>query len=55
MNDYTYHIYWHDKPIFKNLTEDEFEFIWERILSSYNDKINYVRLASDLELEESSY
>ena len=22
---YTYHIYWHDKPIFRNLSEEEFE------------------------------
>ena len=51
---YTYHIYWHDKPIFRNLSEEEFEFIWDRILSTYNDKINYVRLAPDYVLEEAS-
>jgi len=52
---YSYHIYWHDKPIFRNLSQDEFDFIWERILSTYNDSLNYVRLSPELELEESSY
>ena len=52
---YTYHIYWHDKPIFRNLSEEEFEFIWDRILSTYNDKINYIKLAPDYVLEEASY
>ena len=42
-------------PYFRNLSEEEFEFIWDRILSTYNDKINYVRLAPDYVLEEASY
>ena len=26
----TYHIYWKDRPIFKNLEEDDFFMIWEK-------------------------
>ena len=44
MQMHTYHIYWKDRPIFKNLEEDDFFMIWEKIMHLYNDELSYVRL-----------
>ena len=52
---HTYHIYWKEKPIFKNLEEEEFQNIWNKIMYSYNEELNFVRLKSIENLEESSY
>tara|TARA_B100002019_G_C21110492_1_gene518140 strand:- start:362 stop:535 length:174 start_codon:yes stop_codon:yes gene_type:complete len=32
----TYHIYFKKELLFKNLNEEEFEFIWERIYKEYH-------------------
>ena len=38
----TYHIYFENKCIFKNLDEEEFELIWGRIYKSYYlDDLSY--------------
>ena len=38
----TYHIYFENKCIFKNLDEEEFQLIWGRIYKSYYmDDISY--------------
>ena len=52
---YTYHIYWKDKPIFKNLDEDDFHEIWTKILSTYNEELNYQKCDDCHSLLESSY
>ena len=41
----TYHIYFKDQCIFKNLNKDEFDLIWGRIYRSYHtDDITYARV-----------
>ncbi len=52
---HTYHIYWKDKPIFKNLDEEDFQEIWTKILSTYNDELNYQKCDDCHSLLESSY
>ena len=32
----SYHIYFEDKCLFKNLTEEEFDLIWDKIYRSYH-------------------
>ena len=32
----TYHIYYEDKCLFKNLSEEDFDFIWDKIYLSYH-------------------
>jgi len=57
----TYHIYMHDKCLFKDLNEEEFNIIWNRLYTSYwTEEVTYVEVtenAKDLvpSLEESSY
>ena len=42
MTKKTYHIYLEDKCIFKNLNEEEFDLIWNRIYRSYfQDDLTY--------------
>ena len=42
MTKRTYHVYFEDKCIFKNLNEDEFDLIWNRIYKSYfQDDLTY--------------
>ena len=42
MTKRTYHIYFENKCIFKNLDEDEFDLIWNRIYKSYfQDDLTY--------------
>ncbi len=53
----TYHIYFKNQVIFKNLDEDEFKIIWGRIYRSYHmDDIKYLEVTDkpdDLNLESS--
>ena len=53
-----YHIYLEDKCLFKNLNEEEFEVIWNKLYTSYwKDELTYTEI-SDIQLpslEESSY
>jgi len=53
-----YHIYLEDKCLFKNLNEEEFNIIWNKLYTSYwKDELTYTEV-SDVQLpslEESSY
>ena len=57
----TYHIYLNDKCLFKNLNEEEFNIIWNKIYTSYwRDEITYSEVTDSPKeyvssLEESSY
>ena len=55
----TYHIYLEDnKCLFKNLNEEEFKIIWNKLYTSYwKEELTYTEV-SDIQLpslEESSY
>ncbi len=39
MND-SYHIYFKGEILFKNLSKDEFEFIWGKLYTSYINALN---------------
>ena len=39
MNDY-YHIYFKGEILFKNLSKDEFEFVWGKLYTSYINALN---------------
>ena len=57
----TYHIYLNDKCLFKNLNEEEFNIIWNKLYTSYwKDEITYEEITETPKdyaatLEESSY
>tara|TARA_B100001989_G_scaffold93466_1_gene65027 strand:- start:181 stop:363 length:183 start_codon:yes stop_codon:yes gene_type:complete len=57
----TYHIYMHDKCLFKDLNEEEFNIIWNRLYTSYwTEEVTYVEVTENTKdlvpsLEESSY
>ncbi len=56
----TYHIYLNDKCLFKNLSEDEFNMIWNKLYTSYwKEEITYTEVydmsAEDSTIFESSY
>jgi hypothetical protein len=52
----TYHIYYDDKCLFKDLDEEEFDIIWGRIYKSYHtDSLSYSLIMGDTSLEESSF
>ena len=36
----TYHIYFKGEILFKNLTKDEFEFVWGKLYTSYINALN---------------
>ncbi len=39
MND-SYHIYFRGEILFKNLSKDEFEFVWGKLYTSYINALN---------------
>ena len=39
MND-SYHIYFKGEILFKNLSKDEFEFVWGKLYTSYINSLN---------------
>ena len=39
MND-SYHIYFKGEILFKNLSKDEFEFVWGKLYKSYINALN---------------
>ena len=53
-----YHIYLEDKCLFKNVNEEEFDIIWNKLYTSYwKDELTYTEVL-DVQLpslEESSY
>ena len=53
----SYHIYYDDKCLFKNLTEEEFDLIWAKIYRSYHtDSLSFSSCIGDeCKLEEQSY
>ncbi len=57
----TYHIYMHDKCLFKDLNEEEFNIIWNRLYTSYwTEEVTYVEVTENTKdlvpsLEESYY
>ena len=53
----SYHIYFEDKSLFKNLTEEEFDLIWAKLYRSYHtDSVSFVSCIGDeCKLEEQSY
>ena len=57
MREKSYHIYYDDKCLFKNLNQEEFDLIWGRIYRSYHtDSLSYSSCVGDeCKLEEQSY
>ena len=56
----SYHIYIEDKCLFKNLNEDEFNVIWNKLYTSYwKEEITYTEVnemsVEDSTIYESSY
>jgi len=54
----SYHIYLNDKCLFKNLNEEEFETIWNKIYWSYwREELTYSEVSENPTsvFEESSY
>ena len=54
----TYHIYFQEKVLFKNLTLEEFTLIWNKLYTSYwKEELTYTEVSENptLALEESSY
>ena len=54
----TYHIYFDGQCLFKNLTESEFNIIWNKLYTSYwKEELTYKEVSENptLALEESSY
>ena len=59
MTKRTYHIYLNDKCLFKNLNEEEFDLIWNKLYTSYwREEITYTEVHEGVEdstIYESSY
>ena len=36
----SYHIYFREELLFKNLSKDEFEFVWDKLYTSYINVLN---------------
>ena len=57
MND-SYHIYFKGEILFKNLSKDEFEFVWGKLYTSYinalNKELTY-ELISENNIKESNF
>ena len=51
----SYHIYIDDRSIFKNLNEEEFELIWNKLYTSYNSEITYLEVTDTDITQEHSY
>ena len=56
----SYHIYLNDKCLFKNLNEEEFNLIWNKLYTSYwREEITYTEVhemgVGDSTIYESSY
>ena len=53
-----YHIYLEDKCLFKNVNEEEFNIIWNKLYTSYwDDDLTYTEITNedDIIAAESSY
>ena len=52
----TYHIYFQEKVLFKNLTLDEFSLIWNKLYTSYwREDITYTVCYDEVCVEEPSF
>jgi hypothetical protein len=51
----SYHIYIDDRCIFKNLNEEEFQLIWNKLYTSYNSEITYLEVTDTDITQEHSY
>ena len=57
MND-SYHIYFKGEILFKNLSKDEFEFVWAKLYTSYINALNKdltYELISEINNKEPTY
>ena len=53
-----YHIYLEDKCLFKNLNEDEFDIIWNKLYTSYwKEELTYTEVSENptYQTQEHSY
>ncbi len=54
----SYHIYFRGEILFKNLSKDDFEFVWDKLYTSYinalNEDLTY-EIISENNMKESSY
>ena len=52
----SYHIYYRGEILFKNLSKDDFEFVWSKLYTSYinalNDELTF-EIISEINLKES--
>ena len=46
----TYHVYLHEKCLFKNLSQEEFDVIWGRLYHTYWDGLTY----SEVDIDEAT-
>ena len=54
----SYHIYFKGEILFKNLSKDEFEFVWEKLYTSYINALNQeltFEIISEKSVKESAY
>ena len=54
----SYHIYFKGEILFKNLTKDEFEFVWDKLYTSYINALNKeltFEIISEKSVKESAY
>ena len=54
----SYHIYFKGEILFKNLSKDDFEFVWDKLYTSYinalNEELTY-EIISENNMNEPSY
>ena len=54
----SYHIYFKGEILFKNLSKDDFEFVWDKLYTSYinalNEDLTYEKILEN-NMKESSY
>ena len=54
----SYHIYFKGEILFKNLSKDEFEFVWNKLYTSYINALNQeltFEIISEKSVKESVY
>ena len=54
----SYHIYFKGEILFKNLSKDEFEFVWDKLYTSYINALNQeltFEIISEKGVKESVY
>ncbi len=54
----SYHIYFKGQILFKNLSKDDFEFVWDKLYTSYinalNEELTY-EIISEKNIKDPSY